>query len=96
MRRKEHNQNIIFDIHGVTSLDGAGAQVLRDIVKNYVSNGVKVIFCRAPIERSEVWRLLNDSGVVEMVGGRDMFVGSVQEALALTEHESSSEGAERA
>lgn len=96
VRRKEHNQNIIFDIHGVTSLDGAGAQVLRDIVKNYVSNGVKVIFCRAPIERSEVWRLLNDSGVVEMVGGRDMFVGSVQEALALTEHESSSEGAERA
>lgn len=90
MRRKEHNKNIIFDVHGVTSLDGAGAQVLRDIVRTYVDHDVKVIFCRCPKEGSRVWQLLEDSGVVEMVGGRDMFVGSVQDALALTEFEGSS------
>jgi MFS superfamily sulfate permease-like transporter len=87
VRRKEHNKNIIFDVHGVTSLDGAGAQVLRDIVRTYVRSGVHVIFCRTPREGSRVWQLLEDSGVVEMVGGREMFVGSVQEALALTDHE---------
>ena len=30
VRRAEHNKNLIFDVHGVTSLDGAGAQVLLD------------------------------------------------------------------
>jgi hypothetical protein len=87
VRRKEHNQNIIFDVHGVTSLDGAGAQVLRDIVSSYVDGGVRVVFCRSPREWNRVWQLLMDSGVVEMVGGKDMFVGSVQEALALMESE---------
>jgi MFS superfamily sulfate permease-like transporter len=95
VRRKEHNKNIIFDVNGVTSLDGSGAQVLRDIVKMYVDGGVRVIFCRSPKEGSRVWQLLNDSGVVEMVGGRDMFVGSVQEALALTETEGSHVDADR-
>ena len=89
VRRKEHNQNIIFDVHGVTSLDGAGAQVLRDIVRSYVDGGVRVVFCRSPREWNRVWQLLMDSGVVEMVGGKDMFVGSVQEALALMETEGS-------
>jgi MFS superfamily sulfate permease-like transporter len=93
-RHKEHNQNIIFDVHGVTSLDAAGAQVLRDIVRTYVENDVKVIFCRCPKEGTRVWQLFNDSGIVDMVGGRKMFVGSVQEALALTETEESVTGTE--
>jgi MFS superfamily sulfate permease-like transporter len=84
-RGKEHNKNIIFDVHGVTSLDGAGAQVLRDIVENYIHHGVRVIFCRPPRQTTRVWQLLSDSGVVDMVGGRKMFVSNIQEALALTE-----------
>jgi len=89
VRRKENNKNIIFDIHGVTSLDAAGAQVLRDIVAGYVARGVRVIFCRCPKERTSVWRLLEASGVVELCGGRDMFVESVPDALRLTEAEGS-------
>ncbi|KAL8947701.1 MAG: hypothetical protein Q9222_006041, partial [Ikaeria aurantiellina] len=33
VRNPEHNSNIIFDIHGVTGLDGSGAQVLTEIVE---------------------------------------------------------------
>lgn len=39
MRSPEHNKNIIFDVHGVTSIDGSGTQVLFDIVKSYADIG---------------------------------------------------------
>jgi len=85
--RKEHNKNIIFDVHGVTSLDGAGAQVLYEIVQSYCLRDVRVFFCRVPSERSPVWRLFVASGIVEMCGGCGHFVSSVEEALRMTELE---------
>ena len=33
VRREEHNKNVIFDVHGVTSLDAAAAQILTEIVR---------------------------------------------------------------
>ena len=87
VRKEEHNKNIIFDVHGVTSLDGAGAQVLYEIVQSYCSRGVRVFFCRVPGDRSPVWRLFVASGIVEMCGGRGNFVSSVGEALRMTELE---------
>ncbi|CRK38280.1 hypothetical protein BN1723_015298, partial [Verticillium longisporum] len=30
LRHEENNRNIIFDIHGVTSMDGSGTQVLKE------------------------------------------------------------------
>ncbi|KAL8719323.1 MAG: hypothetical protein Q9225_003667, partial [Loekoesia sp. 1 TL-2023] len=39
VRDPQHNSNIIFDIHGVTGLDGSGAQVLKEIVDGYVGRG---------------------------------------------------------
>jgi MFS superfamily sulfate permease-like transporter len=89
--RKEHNKNIIFDVHGVTSLDGAGTQVLYEIVQSYCLRGVRVFFCRVPSERSPVWRLFVASGIVEMCGGRGHFVSSVGEALRMTELENLTE-----
>jgi MFS superfamily sulfate permease-like transporter len=89
LRGKDSNKNMIFDVHGVTGMDGAGAQVLRDIVASYVKQGVRVVFCRCPPRESRVWRLLEKSGVVELCGGEQNFVGSVAEALALTESEGS-------
>jgi MFS superfamily sulfate permease-like transporter len=88
VRRKEQNKNIIFDVQGVTSMDGAGTQVLRDIVENYRSQGANVIFCRCPPENSSVWRLLDKSGIVELCGGRQFFVDSVQDAIKFTDAES--------
>jgi MFS superfamily sulfate permease-like transporter len=87
VRREEHNKNIIFDVHGVTSLDGAGAQVLSEIVESYRKRDVKVFFCRVPHERSNVWGLFESTGIVEMCGGERHFVNSVEAALRMTELE---------
>lgn len=87
VRRAEHNQNIIFDVHGVTSLDGAGAQVLAEIVESYRKRDVRVFFCRVPSEHSPVYQLFDKSGIIEMCGGTRHFVHSVEEALRMTELE---------
>ncbi|TKA82029.1 hypothetical protein B0A49_00167 [Cryomyces minteri] len=87
IRRQEHNRNVIFDVHGVTGLDGAGAQVLAEIVEGYRERGVGVFFCRVPSRRSDVWTLMERSGIIEMCGGERHFVSRVEEALRLTEEE---------
>ncbi|KAI9696756.1 MAG: hypothetical protein M1836_005118 [Candelina mexicana] len=91
VRSPEHNKNVIFDIHGVTGLDGSGTQVLTEIVDSYVSRGVRVFFCRVPSKRSQVYRLMDRSGIVEKIGGPRHFVQSVDEALRMTELEHLSE-----
>jgi len=85
VRKEESNKNIIFDVHGVTSIDGAGTQVLAEIVEGYVERGVRVFFCRIPSKRSKVWKLFVTSGIVEVAGGDRHFVNSVHEALRMSE-----------
>ncbi|WEW58394.1 hypothetical protein PRK78_003862 [Emydomyces testavorans] len=85
VRPPEHNQNMIFDIHGVTSIDGSGIQVLSEIVQEYVAQDVRVFFCRIPRQDSDVFQLMEKSGIVETCGGMTHFVESVSEALKLTE-----------
>lgn len=86
LRREEHNKNVIFDIHGVTSMDGSGTQVLEEIVRAYRKRGVRVFFSRGPKRRSHpVRRLMENAGILEMIGGEDYYVHDVDEALKLTE-----------
>jgi MFS superfamily sulfate permease-like transporter len=85
VRSEEHNKNIIFDIHGVTGLDGSGTQVLLEIVESYVKRGVRVFFSRVPQEGTRIYELFEDSGIMETCGGPDHFVSDVGEALRLTE-----------
>jgi MFS superfamily sulfate permease-like transporter len=85
MRAPEHNKNIIFDVHGVTSIDGSGTQVLSEIVHAYIEQHVRVFFCRLP--NSNVFRMFERSGIVEQCGGMTHFVPSVDEALRLAETE---------
>ncbi|ETN43531.1 uncharacterized protein HMPREF1541_02690 [Cyphellophora europaea CBS 101466] len=87
LRQEESNKNIIFDVHGVTSIDGSGTQVLLEIVENYVKRGAKVIFCRLPKRRSKVFAAFERSGIMEICGGERHFVASVDEALKLSEIE---------
>lgn len=87
-RQENYNKNIIFDIHGVTTLDGSGAQVLTEIVESYVARGVRVFFCRVPKDSSPVFRMFETSGIVQKCGGRRHFVTSVERALRMTELES--------
>lgn len=90
-RRPDSNQNIIFDIHGVTALDGSGTQVLTEIVENYVNRGVRVFFCRVPHEKSHVYRMFERGGIIDTCGGHRYFVGTVDAALRMTKIESLTE-----
>jgi MFS superfamily sulfate permease-like transporter len=85
VRGKEHNKNVIFDIHGVTSMDFAATQVLFEIVKDYIDRGTMVFFCRVPSRKGKVWELFNKSGIVDMCGGAHNFYRSVDAALRATE-----------
>ena len=87
VRHEEHNKNVVFDVHGVTSIDGSGTQVLTEIVESYVRGGTRVIFCRMPKRRSKVFQQFVRSGIVQMCGGEQHFVGSVEEALKLADVE---------
>jgi MFS superfamily sulfate permease-like transporter len=87
VRSAAHNKNVIFDVHGVTSLDGSGAQVMTEIVTNYRSRGVRIIFCRVPPKTSPVYRLFELSGIIEACGGHRYFVDSVDAALELSEQD---------
>ena len=85
--RPDHlNRNVIFDIHGVTGLDGSGAQVLAEIVEGYSDRGVRVFFSRGPLD-GEVWEVLSRSGIIDRIGGMSHYVSDVEEALRLTERE---------
>jgi MFS superfamily sulfate permease-like transporter len=85
VRSPEHNKNIIFDIHGVTELDGSGTQVLEEIVRGYRDRGVRVFFSRCPPEGTPIYELMRRSGILDIVGGPSHFVDDVGEALRLTE-----------
>lgn len=85
VRDQKHNKNVIFDIHGVTGMDYAAAQVLVEIVQNYIDRGTKVYFCRIPSRRSNVWQLFEKSGIVDLCGGEHNFYRSVDAALKATE-----------
>lgn len=91
IRPSDGNQNIIFDIHGVTALDGSGTQVLTEIVENYVGRGVRVFFCRVPHEKSQVYRMFERGGIIKICGGQRHFVRTVDEALRITKLESLTE-----
>ena len=85
VRAPEHNKNIIFDVHGVTSIDGSGTQVLTEIVDGYVDRGERVFFCRVPKSNHPVYKTFEKSGIVERCGGTGHFVENVNEALRMTE-----------
>lgn len=87
VRAPELNRNIIFDIHGVTGLDGSGTQVLEEIVRNYRERGVRVFFSRGPATGSPIWNLFQRSGIIDCVGGPSHFLRDVGEALRMTDLE---------
>lgn len=82
-RNHERHKNIIFDVHGVTTIDGSGAQELIEIVSTYRDRGVRVFFSRVPSE--QVMEMLQRAGIVDMCGGMRHFVSSVDQALRLSE-----------
>ena len=88
VRDPEHNKNVIFDVHGVTSIDGSGTQVLAEIVESYINRGERVFFSRVPNKNSPVYQKFIQSGIVERAGGHEYFMKSVDEALRMAEQQS--------
>lgn len=88
LRRPESNRNIIFDIRGVTSMDGSGTQVLEDIVRSYREQNVRVFISRGPMDaRHPVRKRIERSGIMQLIGGEAHYVGDVHEALKMAEAE---------
>ncbi|KAH8883099.1 sulfate permease [Thozetella sp. PMI_491] len=93
LRHEASNQNVIFDIHGVTSIDGSGTQVLEEIVRAYRSRSVRVFFTRGPSKGHVVYDQMERSGILDLIGGADYYVDDVQDALKMTEVEDGGEPA---
>ncbi|KAI1078023.1 sulfate transporter family-domain-containing protein [Whalleya microplaca] len=83
LRPQDSNRNVIFDIHGVTSMDGSGVQVLEEIVRSYRDRGVRVFFSRPISRQNRVWEMMELSGIVLLVG-EHRFVDDIKDALRLT------------
>ncbi|KAI0999924.1 putative sulfate transporter [Podosphaera aphanis] len=81
VRPAENNKNIIFDIHGVTGIDGSGTQVLQEIVHEYRKRDVQIFFSRCPSE--SILQLFRRSGIIDICGGMKYFVSDVDVALRL-------------
>lgn len=83
--RPQTDKNIIFDVHGVTSIDASATQILLEIVQAYVDRSVRVFFCRLPAPHGHVFEQFERSGLIDSCGGIGHFVPSVDEALRLAE-----------
>jgi MFS superfamily sulfate permease-like transporter len=81
-RLKQGVSGIVFDVAGVGSIDGSGAQVMMEMVSAYVQRGVGVWFARiSGGENGEVRNVMERAGIIECCGGSGRVVESVEVAL---------------
>ncbi|OWB72815.1 hypothetical protein B5S31_g2537 [[Candida] boidinii] len=59
-------RNILFDVHGMTSIDSSAAQIMNDIIKNYQRRGINVFFTRVASNHNLYTRLIN-SGIKDLL-----------------------------
>ncbi|GMG39836.1 unnamed protein product [Ambrosiozyma monospora] len=59
-------RHIVFDLHGMTSLDSSAAQILLEIIANYQKRAINVFFCRVYFKR-EIYQRLHDSGIEQLL-----------------------------
>ena len=84
IRQEWQNKTIVFDIHGATSIDASGVQILLEVVSSYAEMGSRVFFCRVPGgPDGKIMTMFERSGIVSTCGGGSAFVKSVDEALRL-------------
>lgn len=69
-------RHVVFDLHGMTSIDSSATQILYEIVENFQNRGINVFFTRIFKSASLIQRL-KDSGIehlLELVDGEDFGV----------------------
>lgn len=75
-------RGVVFDVAGVASIDGSGAQVVQEMVKGYVNRGVGVWFARVSGgEDGPIRTRFGAAGIVALCGGPSHIVDSVEEAV---------------
>jgi MFS superfamily sulfate permease-like transporter len=66
-RLKQGVRGVVFDVAGVASLDGSGAQCVRDMVDGYIARGVRVWFARiSGGEEGEVGQYMRRAGITAL------------------------------
>lgn len=65
-RARDSIKYVIFDLHGMTSMDSSAAQIMLEIVTAYNRLGVKVFLARVPLDQA-VRSRLESSGIVDYV-----------------------------
>lgn len=75
-------RGVVFDVAGVASIDGSGAQVVQEMVKGYVNRGVGVWFARVSgREDGPIRARFDAAGIVALCGGPSHVVDTVEEAV---------------
>ncbi|KAK3684594.1 hypothetical protein LTR37_020125 [Vermiconidia calcicola] len=80
-RVREEDEILIFDVQGLTAIDACATQVMTEVVEEYMKKGAQIIFCR--LKQTQVMESFRRSGIVDVIGGLEYFVDSVEEALQL-------------
>jgi high affinity sulfate transporter 1 len=70
-RLKQGVRGVVFDVAGVASMDGSGAQCIKDVVDKYVQRGVRVWFARVSPAVAERMRRAGIMRVCEVVDSVD-------------------------
>lgn len=65
-RDQEMTKYVIFDLHGMTTIDSSAIQILQEIISSYKRRHVHVFLVRVPSARKVRNRFVN-SGILEMV-----------------------------
>lgn len=65
-RAKESIKYVVFDLHGMTSMDSSAAQIMLEILTSYKKRGVRVFLARVPLDQN-VRSRLESSGITEYV-----------------------------
>ncbi|KAF8532838.1 sulfate transporter family-domain-containing protein [Trichophaea hybrida] len=81
-RLKQGVRAVVFDVAGVASLDGSGAQVVKEMVEKYVDRGVGVWFARVPGgETGAIRERFDRAGIVDLCGGPEKIMETVEDAV---------------
>lgn len=59
-------RHVVFDLHGMTSIDSSATQILYEIIDNYQRRGINVFFTRIFKSKHLIQRL-KDSGIEELL-----------------------------
>ncbi|TID28949.1 hypothetical protein CANINC_002217 [Pichia inconspicua] len=65
-RRNKVLRHVVFDLHGMTSIDSSATQILYEIVNTYQKRGINVFFTRIASNQQPL-RILKDSGIEKLL-----------------------------